>query len=709
MSIDNNKLYKAGYTQGREISWLHFNNRVLDEAKLERVPLLERLNFFSIYHSNLNEYFMIRVGSLNALKLAEVNDKDECCGLTAAKQLDQIYDYTHKQATKVTKIYLDLIKSLRKEGIIIKEVKDCNYEQQKQLNKYFNTSVKPLLLPRVVNSHHPLPILASGVIHIIVRLGIKEKENIGIIPIPDTLPALVSLNSKTNDEFVFLEDLLLSKVETLFDKGNVIESGIFMITRNGDINPEDSHEYPDDYRKKIKKVLGKRRSQEVVRLVMNKDMGVKLVKYLTNAMKVDKKQIYSTVIPMNYKFGFELPSMIKNIDKTPLTYPSYTPKLTTKLDYTKPLFDQIYDQDLLLHYPYESMDPFLRLIKESSRDPQVVSIKITIYRLAKNAKLVEYLCEAAENGKEVVVLIELKARFDEQHNIDYSQRLEEAGCVIMYGFDEYKVHSKICQITRLNGKKVESITQIGTGNYNEKTVRLYTDFAYLTSNTRINKDANNFFNNMLVGNLEGHYTSLMVAPNELKDHLIELIDAEAKKGSEGKIIIKMNSLNDVDLIRHLHMASSAGVSIDLIIRGICCLLPGIEGKTDNIHIHSIIGRYLEHSRVYSFGKGEDNKLYIASADFMKRNTEKRVEIACPIYDETIKAGLHSYLEACLKDNVGGRAMNAKGNLVKIKEGASFNSQEYFMNVTQGEPEGNTAVKKGKVINSFKTKLPKKKK
>ena len=330
VSIDNNKLYKAGYTQGREISWLHFNNRVLDEAKLERVPLLERLNFFSIYHSNLNEYFMIRVGSLNALKLAEVNDKDECCGLTAAKQLDQIYDYTHKQATKVTKIYLDLIKSLRKEGIIIKEVKDCNYEQQKQLNKYFNTSVKPLLLPRVVNSHHPLPILASGVIHIIVRLGIKEKENIGIIPIPDTLPALVSLNSKTNDEFVFLEDLLLSKVETLFDKGNVIESGIFMITRNGDINPEDSHEYPDDYRKKIKKVLGKRRSQEVVRLVMNKDMGVKLVKYLTSAMKVDKKQIYSTVIPMNYKFGFELPSMIKNIDKTPLTYPSYTPKLTTK-------------------------------------------------------------------------------------------------------------------------------------------------------------------------------------------------------------------------------------------------------------------------------------------------------------------------------------------------------------------------------------------
>ncbi|MCF0110335.1 MAG: polyphosphate kinase 1, partial [Erysipelotrichaceae bacterium] len=602
-------LYKQGYTQGRELSWLKFNDRVLNEAKEKHVPLLERLNFLSIYSSNLREYFMVRVGSMNAIK-DTTNKKDACCGQTVAKQLESVYKFCAKQQSKQEKIYKSITKELRKEKISILNISECSDDQLKTINKIYNTSIKHSLSPRIVNARHPLPNLASGTLYVITRFKTKNDELIGIIPLPSSLPTIYRIGSKKGDEFVLLEDIMLTKAKSLFGKGiEELETGIFEITRNADVNPDQSDDDIPDYRKKVKKALGKRRKQEIVRLRVKAGMSNKCIKYLMSQLNIRKEMLFVENIPLDYSFGFTLPSLLQNRNAGDYQYAPYTPKRSVAFDYNKPLFDQVLQKDVLLHYPYESMDPFLQLVKEAAKDPRVLQIKITIYRLAKNARLVDYLCEAAENGKEVIVLIELKARFDEQNNIDYSARLEDSGCTIMYGFENYKVHSKICQITRIKGKRIQSVTQIGTGNFNEKTVKLYTDLSYITADKDINKDAADFFNNMLIGKIDGQYHDLWIGPAQLKDRILQAIDKQIALGPEGTITVKINSITDTDIMERLSVASQAGVPVNMIVRGICCLLPQVEGKTDNIHIRSIVGRYLEHSRIYVFGKGEDMSMY----------------------------------------------------------------------------------------------------
>ena len=668
------------FTQNRELSWLAFNDRVLTEATDETVPLLERLKFVSIFTSNLDEFFMIRVGSLFDLANVNADAKDKRSGWTPEEQLQAIYTAVQPLYRKREAICAALEKQLRLHGVCRLHYNELEGPEQKFCNQYFKNSIAPIISPQIVDTHHPFPHLRNKVIHVGAWLKYKNRDVFAVIPLPDALPPVLFLPGG-DLRYIHMEEVLLAFVEQIFSNYAVREKVAFCVTRNADINPEDdAYDFDsDDFRKKMKKALKQRMRLAPVRLELSRSISADFAGYLKARLPVTDRQIFVTSAPLKLSYAFSLAAKLPEVKRRALTYAPFTPCLYGELNPNESIIRQVMRKDRLLSYPFESMTPFLSLIREASEDPAVISIKITIYRLASKAKLVDYLCAAAERGKDVTVLIELRARFDEQNNIDWSERLEEAGCTVLYGFEDYKVHSKICLITRREHGEIRTITQVGTGNYNEKTAEQYTDVALLTADRRIGEDATEFFKNMSIGNLEGSYQQLLVAPVSLKSTIMERIDAEIAKRDQGRIRIKINSITDVDIIEKLKQASCAGVKIDMIVRGICCILPGVPEKTENLRIISIVGRYLEHSRIYCFGEGAGEQMYISSADFMTRNTTRRVEVACPIYDKEVRAKLHRIMDACFADNVKARVLQSDGTYALCpKEGAPVDSQQLMM-------------------------------
>ena len=659
-------IWNQGYTQNRELSWLEFNARVLAEAEDETVPLLERFKFLAIFTSNLDEFFMIRVGSLTDMAALEPNRRDTKSGLTAEEQLSRIYAAVEPLYARRDAAFRDVDARLAQEDLCRTSMDELDSSERKYIKRYFNTMIAPVLSPQVVDSHHPVPHLEGKVLHIAVLLSHKKNERLGLIPVPASLPPITFLpNDKRR--YLMTEDILLAFADSIFEMYDVLEKTVFCVTRNADV-PLDDEPFGSeqvDLRKKMERMLRQRRRMAIVRVELSRPVSSHFKECLHKRFEVTDEQIFlSRSAPLRMSYAFSLGDYLSDGRRSRLSDPPFIPQQPAMLPAGQSLLKTALQRDVLLSYPYESMEPFLQMIREAANDPPVLSVRITIYRLASKAKLVEYLCAAAENGKDVTVLIELRARFDEQNNIDWSERLEEAGCKIIYGFEDYKVHSKICLITRRERGGVRYITQVGTGNYNEKTARQYTDVSLVTSSESIGMDAAQFFNNMAMSNLNGRYNRLLVAPTSLKNNILSLMDGEIAKGSDGYILLKFNSLTDIDMIEKLHEASCAGVTVEMIIRGICCLLPGVPGKTENITVTSIVGRFLEHSRIYVFGRGENEKMYISSADLMTRNTERRVEIACPIDSPAVRARLHDILFAMQHDTVKARVLQPDGSYQK---------------------------------------------
>ena len=671
------------YTQNRELSWLAFNERVLAEAADESVPLLERLKFASIFTSNLDEFFMIRVGSLFDLMGVEPGRRDSRSGMTPEEQLHAIYDAVRPLYREREAVCLGLERLLRRYDICRLEWKELSGSEKKYCQRYFHSEVEPIISPQIVDMHHPFPHLKNNVLHIGAWVKYRSRDVFGVIPMPEALPGVLFLPCDEGLRYIHMEELLLHHAGDIFANYDVRAKCVFRVTRNADINPEDEAfdmDENDDFRKKMRKALRQRTRLAPVRLELSERISGDFLEYLKKRLPVTDEQVFFTSAPLRLDYAFSLAGKLADPElRRALTYPEFKPCRNAQIRTGESMIRQISRSDKLLSFPFESMSPFLTLLKEASEDPDVISIKITIYRLARKAKLVEYLCAAAENGKDVTVFIELRARFDEQNNIDWSERLEDAGCNVFYGFESYKIHSKICLITRRERGEIRYITQVGTGNYNEKTAEQYTDVSLLTANRDIGQDAVEFFKNMSIGELDGEYRHLLVSPCSLKREVLRLMDGEIAKGSAGRMRFKINSLTDMDIIERLRKASRAGVRIDMVVRGICCILPGIPGETENIHIVSIVGRFLEHSRIYCFGEGEDERMYISSADFMTRNTQRRVETACPIYDSAVRAKLNGIMDLCLMDNVKARELHADGSYSPVHGGEErFDAQQLQM-------------------------------
>ena len=679
------------YTQNRELSWLKFNQRVLEEAKDSSVPLLERMKFVSIFTSNLDEFFMIRVGSLYDMSLTDNSTIDSRSGMNPKEQLDAIFAAVAPLYKERDKTYSEIKKLLNPYGVCGLSIKELEQQEKKYVKKYFKDQILPILSPQIVDANHPFPHLLNKELYVIASLKQNGTSMIGIVPVPQFVSDILYLPGH-DIRYIRMEKVIMEYLDVVFDKYEVSNKNYICVTRNADVSPDDEAlEINDDFRLLMQETLHKRRRMAVVRMETAEPLDKELEKYFCDKFKITPAQIYRTKMPMKLDYIFSIMDKVPASLKRSLIDEPFTPQPSRYLTDGK-VIPQVKKKDILLSYPYESMDPFLRMIKEAAYDPTVLTIRITIYRLAKKARLVEYLCAAAENGKEVTVLIELRARFDEQNNIDWSERLEEAGCRVIYGFEGYKVHSKICLITYRNRNNIEYITQVGTGNYNEKTATMYTDVSLITADKGIGEDAAVFFKNMSIGNLNGSYQHIIVSPTSLKPKVLSLMDEEIKKGTNGRIIMKMNSVTDVDFIQKVSEASNAGVKVNLIVRGICCILPGVKGYTENLRVTSIVGRYLEHPRIFLFGTGADQKIYIGSADMMTRNTEKRVEVACPVYDETIRKQLTHMLKIMLADNVKARELKSDGKYYMKEKGTSkVNSQEYFMReaITVRHPEGRT--------------------
>ena len=538
--------------------------------------------------------------------------------------------------------------------------------EQKYIKRYFKDIIAPVLSPQIVDSHHPFPHLEGKVLHIAALLSHKKTERLGLLPVPASLPPVVFL-PETPSRYILTEDILLAYADHVFEMYDVLEKTVLCVTRNADIQVDDETFGVEggDFRKKMEKLLRQRRRMAVVRVEISRPISDHFKEHFRSRFEVSDAQIFlSRTAPLKLGYAFSLGEHLPEKKRAFLSDAPFTPQQPAMLSSGQSLLKAALQRDILLSYPYESMEPFLQMIREAANDPAVLAIRITIYRLASKAKLVEYLCAAAENGKDVTALIELRARFDEQNNIDWSERMEEAGCKIIYGFEDYKVHSKICLITRRERGAVRHITQVGTGNYNEKTAKQYTDVSLITADERIGQDAGAFFNNMALGNLSGRYSRLFVAPTSLKNNILALMDEQIAKGKDGYILLKFNSLTDIDVIAKLREASCAGVTVEMIVRGICCLLPGVPDHTENITVTSIVGRFLEHSRIYVFGRGDEEKMYISSADLMTRNTERRVEIACPIDDPAVRTRLHDILYAMQHDTVKARVLQPDGTYCK---------------------------------------------
>ena len=666
------------YFQNRELSWLRFNERVLLEATEKEVPDLEKLKFISIFISNLDEFFMVRVGSLHDLSSLKKEVKDNKTGMNAEEQIQAILETLPKIYEEKDEIFKEVSESLEKVNIRNLSYENLDKSQKDFVDDFYINRIDQLVSPQIVDINHPFPFLENTKLYAIAHLEKNGEKVFGIVPVRRTYPKYLILPGE-NFEYILMENIILNKIDEIFKDYEVLSKNIIKVTRNTDfVDDRDTWEEFDDYTEYMKTILKKRKRLNVVRLESEGSLQKPSLKFILKKLDLDEAAYFPSDTPLNMKYVFDLIDEVPKAIKSGLLYKElrqYNPS-----DFSSSVTEDIRLKDRILSYPYDSMDTFISLLKEAANDPECKSIKITIYRLAKNSKVVRYLTEAAQNGKEVTVFVEIKARFDEESNINYANILYEEGCNIIYGFNKYKMHSKICLITYKDSESgnLNYITQIGTGNYNESTAKQYTDFALMTANKDIGLDATDFFKNMSIGNLDGKYKHLLQSPTSLKSGLMHLVEREIEKGENGYILCKFNSLTDKDFIEKFVEASQKGVKVDLIIRGISCLLPGIEGKSENISIRSIVGRFLEHPRVYVFGKDKKD-MYISSADLMTRNTEKRVEIATPVLDEEIRIRILNYLEIQMQDNVGSRIMNSSGQYEKIKvEEKKISSQNYFI-------------------------------
>ena len=664
----------------RELSWLKFNERVLDEAASHHVPLCERMAFFSIFQSNLDEFFMVRVGALYDQMLADNHARENKTWMTSEEQLQAIFEKTRIISQRKDHIYKQYMEELEEQGVELLSFFDMLPEDKVYLEKYFEESILPLLSPQVIGKKQPFPFLKNKEIYAVVVLGGKKGDKLGIIPCSnEVFKRLIPVPSGKN-HYMLVEELILHYIPEVFDHYEVKSKSLIRIIRNADIDVDEAFDDEElDYRDCMKKLISTRKKLCPVKLEHSRVLDDTVIEHLRRDLGLFKDQVFHTETPLELSFLFQIQNALR--EKKELFYEKRIPQNSPEFVDNEPVLDQICEHDKLLFYPYESMKPFIRLLKEAGNDTRVVSIKMTLYRVARNSQIVEALIDAAENGKEVVVLVELRARFDEENNIEWSQRSEDAGCRLIYGLDHIKVHSKLCQITYMSEEGIRYVTQIGTGNYNEKTSKLYTDLSLMTADQAIGEEAAEVFHKLCLAQTVEHTNHLLVAPNCLQNKLIDKIDAEIAKvqdGNAGYIGVKMNSLTDKKLIDKLIEASMAGVQIDLIVRGICCLIPEVEGYTDNIQVISIVGRYLEHSRIYIFGKGEDSEVYIASADFMTRNTTKRVEVATPVYSPELKERILESFNLMLRDNVKASVLKSDGNYYHRDGGdIQLNSQEYF--------------------------------
>ena len=671
---------KQNVYMNRELSWLKFNERVLEEAENEQIPLAERLSFEAIYQSNLDEFFMVRVGSLVDQMTLSGEVRENKTNMTAKEQIRAVLKKVRKLNQRKDAAYEVLTEKLEEFGVSMVNFRRLSIEESAYLEVYFDSEILSLLSPTIVGKRQPFPFLKNKEIYAVCVLQTKSgKEKLGIVPCSkEVFPELVELPTK--NRFMLSEELILHFLPKVFKGYKILSKSLMRVTRNADIDADALYDEDLDYREFMVELIKKRKKLAPVRLELSRDMDETIVKTLCSYLELDTEYVFRSFSPLDLSFVFQLQDRLRT--RQELFYEKRTPQLSPSFNMDRSILEQIKEKDKLLSYPFESMKPFLRMLHEAANDKEVVSIKMTLYRLSRQSKVVEALIEAAENGKEVFVMIELKARFDEENNIEWSRRLEEAGCRVVYGLDGYKVHSKLCLITRKTEQGIEYYTQIGTGNYNEKTSRLYTDLSYMTSRVEIGLEAADVFQALDKGETVKETKHLLVAPNCLQNKVIDMIEEEmrhAHKGEEAYIGLKMNSLTDKKIIDKLIDASRAGVKIDMVIRGINCLIPEVSGYTENIRVRSIVGRFLEHSRIYIFGCGVRKRIYIASADFMTRNTVRRVEVASPIYDPEIAQRLEEMFITMLSDNQKARVEDNEGNyaLVYKAEDTPLNSQEFF--------------------------------
>ena len=663
----------------RELSWLKFNERVLEEAENKKVPLCERLTFASIYQSNLDEFFRVRVGSLIDQMLLGGKMRDNKTKMTAKEQIQAVLHQVTKLNRRKDAVYETIMGQLEEQGVRMVDFRKVSKKESEYLERYFLSEIAPVISPTIVGKRQPFPFLKNNEIYAVVVLQTKSgKEKLGIIPCSNTgFKRLVEL--PTAGTYMLVEELILHYIPKVFERYNIKAKSLIRVTRNADIDADALYDEDLDYRDFMTELIKRRKKLAPVRLELTREMDGEIVDILCDYLELDSDHVFQVQSPLDLSFVFEIQDTLRKVPE--LFYEKRIPQRSAQFKEDESIFPQLKEKDKLLSYPYESMKPFLNFLREAANDKDVISIKMTLYRVAKHSKIVEYLIDAAENGKEVLVLVELKARFDEENNIEWSRRLEDAGCRVIYGLDGYKVHSKLCLVTRKSEGQVEYYTQIGTGNYNEKTARLYTDLSLMTANVEIGVEAAKVFQALSMEETVDNVEHLLVAPRCLQSRILSMIDEEisyAKEEKEAYIGLKMNSLTDKKIIDKLIEASQAGVKIDMVIRGICCLIPGVKGRTENIQVRSIVGRFLEHSRIYIFGTQEREKIYIASADFMTRNTLRRVEVAAPIYDKDLKVQLEEMFITMLSDNQKARQEDSHGNyeIVAVQE-TPLNSQEFF--------------------------------
>ena len=666
------------YLENRELSWLKFNKRVLEEVTDENVPLLERLSFSAIYQSNLDEFFRVRVGTLTDADddRDTRNKRENKTGMTPAEQLDAVFTAVRRLQPLAEDSYFKAMELLKPYGYEQVTFDSASDEEKAFLELYFKREIKPLVSPIVIDKSHPFPFLSNNALYILVQSKDKDKKGstIGIIPVKNEhFPRMIPL-SEDEKRFILAEDVILNFAHLVFKNYKVIDRVTIRVTRNADIDPDDD----GDFRENMEELVSKRQKLKPVRLELSDNFSRDALDYLCKKLKIENRNVFYSRIPLDLSYLFCLSDLS---DDNSLKYQRREPQKSASLMESRSIISQVRSKDILLSYPYESIGTFIRLLNEASVDSNVTSIKITLYRLARNSKIIEALCTASESGKEVIVLVELRARFDEENNIGWSRVLQNSGCRVIYGPKDYKVHSKLLLITRKTNKGTEYVTQIGTGNYNEKTSRLYTDLALITSNPEIASDAEEVFNKLLKKEFVEKTKRLLVAPLCLQNRILEMMDEQIALGSEGYIGAKINSLSDKMIIDKLVEASQAGVKIDLVVRGICCIIAGVKGYTENITVRSIVGRFLEHSRIYIFGRNDHNrKIYISSADYMTRNTTNRVEVACPVLDPKLKNRVSDMFDKMLSDNVKARIQQSDGNYIRVSRNPdepALNSQEYF--------------------------------
>ena len=685
------------YLMNRELSWLKFNDRVLDESGNAKVPLAERLTFASIYQSNLDEFYMVRVGTLMDQIEASEEVRENKTNMTSEEQVKAIVKETRELDLKKARIYEQLMGELEPKGIRIVNFNKLSDEEGKLLEVYFDTEIAPYLSANIISKQQPFPFLKNKEIYAAARLASKSgKTKTAIIPCSNNVfRRLIDIPTRPGN-FMLSEELILHFFPKMFRNYTVKEKTLVRVTRNADIDTETIYDEDLDYRDAMENLIRQRKRMKPVRMELSREISKKMVQSLCKAIQVDKTHVFLSDVPLDLSFVFGIQNYLRSKGNEELFYQRRSPRMSPALDIKKSLIAQIEKQDVLLSYPFENIKSFINLLYEAAKDDTVVSIKMTLYRLANKSQIIDALIEAAENGKEVVVLVELRARFDEESNIEYSRKLEEAGCRVIYGLNGYKVHSKLCLISRKTEKGVSYITQIGTGNYNEKTASLYTDLSLITANHEIGKEAAGVFAALLKGEFMEETKYLLVAPKCLQNKILAMIDEEIERvhqGEAGYIGIKINSLTDKTIIDKLVEASQAGVKIEMIVRGICCLIPGVKGYTKNIKVISIVGRFLEHSRIYRFGTKEREKVYIGSADFMTRNTIRRVEVAVPILDQQVRDHLDHMFEMMMSDDEKGKELTSKGlyvsrNLSEIK----MDSQELFYAMAYSQAEKNTVEK-----------------